>query len=92
MSLRKREETGPDRIEINHRNSILSMFYHGLAFMSLFNQSLSLARGKTMRHKWSARGKTMIKWSTVIYILIDMNQFEQQLAYSSTCLTSKAVE
>ena len=25
--------------------------------------NLAIAPGKIMRHKWSARGKTMIKWS-----------------------------
>ena len=50
------------KIEINHGNSILSLFYHRQAIYVVI-QLLAINRHKTMRHEWPACGKTMIKWS-----------------------------
>ena len=51
----------PIRIEIKNWSTILSLFYHGLAIYADI-LPLAFTRGKIMRHKESARGKTMIKW------------------------------
>ena len=52
----------PIRIQINHGNSFLSLFYHRLTIYA-DTVPVTIAWGKIMRHKWSSHGKTMMKWS-----------------------------
>ena len=56
-SIQKYVETSNIKIEINHGNSILLLFYYGLAI------HVALFYPERMRNKWQACGKTMIKYS-----------------------------